>query len=227
MSKKNSTIVLTREYWARLILELVVVFLGVSAGFFMNNWRDQNRDIEQERRYIAGFKDDVEANLTELERFNETDSLWILHNSKHFKEMRDLTFSNDSSEALLKRIINFSRMEPNEGTYIDITNSGNLNLIRDPQLKSAIVNYHLKVKAASFVDDYFYNYFNTYVTPFVFDNYDILNEQIKDESIYRTLKFRNVLAGYFSALIQRNNAYKDLIAESEAFKLSLMEASKN
>lgn len=210
MSKKNSTIVLTREYWARLTLELVVVFLGVSAGFFMNNWRDQNRDIEQERRYIAGFKDDVEANLTELERFIETDSLWILHNSKHFKEMRHRTFSNDSSEALFKRIINLSRMEPNEGTYIDITNSGNLNLIRDPQLKSAIVTYHLKVKAASFVD-----------------NFDILNEQIKDESIYRTLTFRNVVAGYFSELIQRNNAYKDLIAESEAFKLSLMEASKN
>ena len=227
MSKKNSAIVVTKLNWVTLALELVVVFLGVSAGFFLNNWRDQIRDIELERRYIAGFSNDVEANLTELERFNELDSIWIHDNSKRFKEMRGQTLSKDSSEALFKKVINFSRMEPNEGTYMDITNSGNLNLIRDPQLKSAIVNYHLKVKAASFIDDYFYNYFNTYVTPFVMDNFDMLNEQIKNENIYQSLEFRNIVVGYFAALVQRNNAYKDLIAESEALKLSLQEASKN
>ncbi len=36
----------------KLVLELFIVFLGVSGGFFLNNWGIQQDEIELEDKYL-------------------------------------------------------------------------------------------------------------------------------------------------------------------------------
>lgn len=53
--------------WQRLILELLVVFLGVTAGFLLNNWRMKAQKYQLEKTYITGFLRDVNDNIVRLE----------------------------------------------------------------------------------------------------------------------------------------------------------------
>ena len=41
--------------WLRLSLELIVVFVGISAGFFVNNYQENKRDSKQEHKYLESF----------------------------------------------------------------------------------------------------------------------------------------------------------------------------
>jgi hypothetical protein len=117
-------------------------------------------------------------------------------------------------------------MEPHEGTYEDITNSGNLNIIRSFELKSQIVDYHIAIKGARFVDDYFYRYFNDFVMPFIISNFDVLSAQFVDDTSYKTIEFSNAFVGYYAMVQQRNNAYKDLLIKSREFKDGVTRSKK-
>ena len=161
--------------WGKLGLELLVVFLGVSSGFILNNWREENQQLELEQKYISGFIADVEDSIDELERMNKKDSLWMVAAQRNISDLKARTLSKDSADALLIRIIQINKIEIKKGTYEDIINSGNLNLIRNFDLKGEIVDYGLAVEGVTFVDDYFHQFFNKYVMTFVFKEFDVIN----------------------------------------------------
>jgi len=41
---------LNKTKWSKLILELFVVFLGVTAGFVLNNWRMSKQEYKLEQK---------------------------------------------------------------------------------------------------------------------------------------------------------------------------------
>lgn len=208
--------------WGKLGLELLVVFLGVTGGFILNNWREEQQQLKTEQNYIQGFIHDVSDNMEELKRLSEADSLWLEGASLKAKALRDQELPIDSADVLMKSIISIYKFEPHTGTYKDIINSGNLNLIRNLELRTQIVDYQQSVEGVEFVDSHFYQFFNDYITPFVFDEFDVLSGEFIDDGIYKSVKFKNIFAGYLAMVQQRRLAYTDLLIKSEAFKDELV-----
>jgi len=198
----------------KLFLELLVVFLGVTAGFLLNNWKQDSRDHQLEQKYLEGFAEDAQANFQELSSYTKSDSLWISQVKPKLNELREQTITHDSALVLLKSIVVISKSTIHTGTYENITNSGNLNLIRNYDLKKLIVDYHVSAKGVEFIDNYFYQYFNNYVMPFVFENFNILDGTLNNPKIIHSTRFSNIIAGYFSMVQQRESAYKDLLNKS-------------
>jgi len=207
--------------WGKLGLELLVVFLGVTGGFVLNNWREEQQQLRTEQNYLQGFVQDVSDNMSELKRLTEADSLWLEGASIKAKALRDHELHVDSADVLMKSIISIYKFEPHTGTYTDITNSGNLNLIRNLELRTKIVDYQQSVEGVEFVDSHFYQFFNDYITPFVFEEFDVLNGKFLDEEVYGSIKFKNIFAGYLAMVQQRRMAYIDLLDKSVAFKIEL------
>ncbi|MBN2362656.1 hypothetical protein JXL83_00830 [candidate division WOR-3 bacterium] len=73
----------------KLTLELLVVFLGVTAGFVLNNWRSDFQERQLEKKYIAGFLQDIQFNIEELETQIEKDSTWLERASPLVLSMAD------------------------------------------------------------------------------------------------------------------------------------------
>lgn len=67
-----------RINWRKLSLELIVVFLGITAGLFVNDWQLARQDAQQEQQYLAGFLQDVSGNITELEQQSQVDNAWLV-----------------------------------------------------------------------------------------------------------------------------------------------------
>jgi len=210
--------------WGKLGLELLVVFLGVSSGFLLNNWRERQLEQEFEQKYIAGFIEDVNNNIDQLEGLTASDSVWLKQAKINVTAINDNSLTLDSAEAMVKKIVAINRMEPHEGTYEDMTNSGNLSIIKNFELKSKIVDYQIALKEVRFVDDYFYKYFNDFVMPFVISNFNVLSGHFEDENAYKNLEFTNAFVGYFSMVQQRQMVYKDLLVKSKYLSESLQKS---
>lgn len=212
-----------RNYkWGQLGLELLVVFLGISIAFLLNNWREAKKEAELEFKYIKSFEKDVEDNIIELEKLIEIDSLWLADAKPWLIEIRNKTITEDSANVVIRGIIQINKMDYHLGTYEDISNSGNLKLISDFDLKTKIVDYHLTLEGGIFLDNHFYKYFNDQVMPYVFNEYDILNGEFVSSTAYQSVQFSNVYVGYFSMVQQRNIFYKELLIKSNAYNKELL-----
>lgn len=209
--------------WQKLLLELVVVFLGVTAGFLLNNWQNQKQTSSLENKYLNGFLQDANANISELNNAVKADSLW-LHNVKpKLLDLRNGKLKPDSANGLFKMIVNISKADIKTGTYDAIVSSGNMNIISNYVIKKQIVDYSSSISGTRYIEDYFYQYFNEFVMPFVFSNYNILKGAFDNPGIIKTTKFSNVVTGYYSMVQQRLASYKKLLDDS----LKLRDKLKN
>ena len=209
-----------------LALQLVVVFLGVTGGFLLNSWRITNQEQKLEEKYISAFLHDVESNMDELDTYIKRDSIWLQKVRPTLISIKDRELSVDSAVQVMLEITQISRAEMRTGTYKEITNSGNFNIIEDFQLKSHLVDYDLEIKGVGFIDDYFYQYFNDMVMPFVFSEFSVLWIEFKNEEVVNSIEFSNVVAGYYSMIQQRLTAYKKLKEKSISLKSELADWMK-
>ncbi len=63
----NKTKSIKQKKWMHYLLELLVVFIGVTAGFLLNNWREDNAELNLEKKYLESFYADVTADAIDLD----------------------------------------------------------------------------------------------------------------------------------------------------------------
>ncbi|MBD3223480.1 MAG: hypothetical protein GF313_02045 [Caldithrix sp.] len=197
--------------WKALFFELIVVFLGVTAGFLLNNWQLDKKDKLQEKKYLNGFLQDVRANIETLKQAVVSDSLWMVQTQSKLAQIKAGTITNDSADVVIKRLLKLSKLNVKKGTYENITDSGNLNIITAYDLREQIVDYHVTISGVEFIDEYFYQYFDDYVMPFIFNNVNMMDATLIDSDVKGIIAFSNVVGGYYSMVQQRQTAYNDLL----------------
>ena len=211
---KNTLDRIINYEWGKLFFELIVVFLGVTAGFVLNNWRMEQEEKNFEQKYLESFLQDVSLDIPELENAVRTDSIWLARAKPLLSSIINKNIEVDSAQAIIKMVVTISKIDAHSSTYEEISNSGNLNLITDYELKGQIVDYYLALGGVGFIDDYFHKYFSDFVMPFVFTEYSVLTEEFNDKNVVNSVRFSNVVAGYYSLVQQRIAAYESLLRDS-------------
>lgn len=209
--KKNQ-----KEYnWGKLGLELIVVFLGVTAGFLLNNWRTSAIDRELETNYKTSFLRDVNSNISLIKSNIEKDSLWLVRATPLLNMIRTNSLSDDSASVSIDLISNFSKIVLNTNTYENITNGGNFNLIRDFELRENLVNYQISIVEVATLNDYFFSFYNDFTMPFILSEISVANGEFMNPKTIQSSKFSNVFSLQYFSVYQRIEVYRNLYNESK------------
>ena len=128
-------------------LDFIVVFLGISVSFSLNNLNEKRKDSFSENSYYFKLLEDAGQDLLNLEnqimvceqRLNASNEILIL------------VQNNSSIQEILSKSFNAVRemsnhFKPIDATYEDLKSSGNLKLIQDNLLKDNIINYYSSLK---------------------------------------------------------------------------------
>jgi len=208
---KNTLHKIKNYEWGKLFFELIVVFLGVTGGFLLNNWRMEQEERVLEEKYLSSFLQDVNYDIPELENAIKTDSIWLAKAKPFLGTILNKNIKIDSAQIIIKMIVTISKIDAHSSTYEEISNSGNLNIISDFELKAQIVDYYLALGGVGFIDDYFHKYFSDFVMPFILTEYSVLTGEFNNENVINTVRFSNLVAGYYSLVQQRIDAYTSLL----------------
>ena len=211
MSKGNSKKSFFEKDFSKLFFELIVVFLGVTAGFLLNNWKEKSSNKEIEKKYLENFADDIESNNTQLLKEIRKDSLWIKDVTPILKRIKNGNITLNLANGLLDKMTTVSMVTFKTGTYENIINSGNLNIISNYDVREQIVDYQLLLSDAKFLDDYYFQYFNEFVLPLLMTNYNFINKKITYKKVIYSTKFQNIASGYYSLKKQQKDSYKALL----------------
>ena len=218
---KNTFHKIINYEWGKLFFELVVVFLGVTAGFVLNNFRMEQEEKKLEDKYLESFLQDVEFDIPALEKAVRTDSVWLARAKPLLTAIMNKSINIDSAQAIINMIATISKIDAHSSTYEEISNSGNLNILTDFELKGQIVDYYLALGGVGFIDEYFHRYFDDFVMPFIITEYSVLTNEFNDKRIISSVRFSNVVAGYYSMVQQRMAAYSSLLDDSYLLRKEL------
>jgi hypothetical protein len=175
------------------ILELLVIFIGVSLSFLVNNLNENRKERNQETRYLEGIHRDLiktEKSLREIIKF---DSIRQEQSKLFLKKIgNNKNRINDNSLTLFNIIQHHKNVIVENLNFENLIQSGNLNLIVNYDLKNKILankKYEdLLEKNYSFINEIN----NSKIQPFLLKSYEFFEGEIipltiKQEELTATL----------------------------------------
>jgi hypothetical protein len=211
---------LQRGHWLKLSLELVAVFVGITAGFFFENYREERANRIKEQKFLVSILENVKA-----------DSIVIHSHLDNFKNNLDIStrtvaslnsgpIAKDSAIAMMGVMGTYDGLILQDATYESIINSGNLELIRDFLVRENILKYYQSVKSLQYVKGIYDQYIDNFIFPYIFDNLDFVSGVTADDFDPDSREFRNISAVYYTMV----DARVSLANELDSLNLILIES---
>jgi len=132
------------KLWKHYALEFFMLFLAVTAGFFVENQRDHYLEHEREKQYAKSLYDDLKIDIAVIQRtLNE--KAWC---HKKMDSLLNILVSPDISANneliyYFERYITFSDpFTAQDVTYQQLKSSGNFRYIGDLGLYKSISDYY-------------------------------------------------------------------------------------
>ena len=141
--------------WKHYVFEFLMLFLAVTLGFFVENWRDRYLENKREREFIVTLVEDLKSDTSQLSgdilagknRELMIDSLILLltlpDRSTHGAEI--YYFARNISRPVL--------FFPNDRTILQLKNSGSLRMIRNLAVSNEIMFYDQQLRNFQFAFD--------------------------------------------------------------------------
>jgi hypothetical protein len=211
----------SRISWHKYILELLVVFLGITLAFMMDSWKETRKDVELEQKYLHSFQSDLQKDAEGLTSIvNDCDTtLTILDNFIPLLGTDDLIA--DSTGTVLNKMASYNSFYPELATYESIKNSGNLGLISNYELKEEFVKYYQMLHEKNLVDEVYALFLSEYILPFFFAQVDMIRGQYMDQNTVEDKEFSNLVLGFTQLLQQKRDIYNDILEANKALAESL------
>ncbi|WP_179020809.1 DUF6090 family protein [Winogradskyella forsetii] len=157
---------MAKTTWKYTLREIIIVIIGISIAFSMNKCAENAKDNNLKQQYLINLKSDVEADKIQLRKnieainnkLNACANIIPLLNSGKKQDMR---LMQD-----VFTVLEYKNFSPKNITYKTLINSGDLKLIEDFELKTAIQQHYSNyeelqdayVRHVSIIQDYLGNY---------------------------------------------------------------------
>jgi len=207
--------------WLRLILELIVVFIGVSAGFLFDNFREERSNSKLEDKYLESFYNNVVADSVEIQSMILNSQNNVDISGRSVASMQAGTITNDSALVVLSVMVTYNSLNLENATYESVVNSGNLGLIRDFEISEQIVYYYRSHEDMRYVEQVYNDYISNYILPYVSKKLDFISGQFVEDFTVNDIEFRNITSGYYIISRQKMELVHTLDSLNSDLKNSL------
>jgi hypothetical protein len=201
-----------------ILLEIVIIVFAVSLSIGLHNWSEGRKDREEERDFLVGLKQDLQADLQDLQS-GRGDFLNILAGTKYFVGIGNGAAPNpDSVKKYMPILFSYEEDYPRASRFEALRGSGRLGIVRDKELLVDITELYTKdFPHIARVDDYINGLRKDHLLPF-FAAHAQLNATATDitnwEAFLRMPEVRIMVATLNSAT-NNVDAYSRAIAQIE------------
>jgi len=131
--------------WSAVIVEIIVVIVGLMLAFQLDRWGEERGERAQEAQYVARLIADVEADLEavgfavkmQTMRLDRVDLLMAVVADPETATSRPVEFLG----AILNSTFLYTPI-PASHTFEDLRSTGNMRLIRNPEIKDLLHDYY-------------------------------------------------------------------------------------
>lgn len=129
--------------------EIVLVVIGILIALQVNNWNENRKEAEAEKRLLAALQDEFESNL-ELLRGERQKTLDLHAAGVRLGRLTGpeppSVDKTELSHLLIGTFKESPGFSPNQGVLAESINSGSMSLIRNAELKRALSSWGSKIE---------------------------------------------------------------------------------
>ena len=137
-----------RQDWFTVTIETLMVVLGVFLGLQVNNWNEARAEAERSREYLSRIRAELVSDMTQLERHR---GLWQKGADEGYVA---ISYAETGARGgatdweILRAFLHASQsfqLSFADTTYSELRSAGELRLIPDADLRSALTDYYVLV----------------------------------------------------------------------------------
>lgn len=134
---------MSNRHWSSFLIELVLIVAGILIALQIDNWVTDRENRHQERSYLRSLLVDLDTIEAEIESKLSYEAAFA--NSAEIAmqmiEGRNQDFDVDKFAGLISTLTMRKTTRLDSPAFVEIVSSGGLTLIRDDEIRSAILNY--------------------------------------------------------------------------------------
>ena len=207
--------------WVKLSLELLVVFIGVSAGFLFDSFREERSNRKLEEKYLESFYNDVLTDSAEIANIIRQDRNNIDISRQTVTAMQEGTLTRDSAVAMFSVMATYNNLNLEDASYESLVNSGNLGLIRDFGIREKIVYYYRSYDDLRYVEQVYNDYITNFILPYVTESLDFVTGNFVEGFSVDDMQFRNLTGGYYVLSSQKMELVRTLDSLNHNLRIAL------
>ena len=208
--------------WLNHLIELLVVFIGITLAFMLNNWRENYTDKLMAANYLNSFRNDIADDYVVLDSILKSDEHKSGRINKFIQSLKNENATVSEAELIMADIAELNPFYPKLSTYESIKYSGNLNILTDYTLREKLIQYYQSLEEKKLVEEMSMLYINNYIIPFIHKNADFLNQRIINGQVLTDHNFTNLVLGHYQLLLQIINNYKNIYKLNRELNLILV-----
>lgn len=135
--------------------EIFLVVIGILIALQVNNWNIERIDRKSELKFLKNIQLDLEKDLSSLSFLINFRKERIKGDSKIIQQINGAPIEdiNEVTKNVVNTIME-QRFSPNNNTYVELSSSGNLNLISNDSIKSLLLELEALYKLNNFGIDH-------------------------------------------------------------------------
>ena len=194
--------------WTSKILDLLIVIIGITIAFRLNNWNESRKTNTEIKSYIKSFYDENKSNQQDL-----ANAIKLLKlKEKDVDSLKQILISKDYSNKRIRVLVSSMSSEiafdPTTITMQNITSSGKFDQIGSFKLRKDIMSTYDSYKTSAELESLLSHYGSQYISPFFFKNVRLSNFSSIHSNFVKNPLFTNIVIGYDVLLSQLLKGYE-------------------
>ena len=211
--------------WKSKLIDLLIVIVGISIAFQLNNWNEASKLDTEAKAYINSFYEENKLNETNLVSALEfTES-----NKKDIDTLKQLLLSKKYNDKRIKiltaSMMGVEKISPSITTMENIIASGEFELIKDIELRKRIISTYNTYNTTLILENSLRDYVNKYLTPFFFENIRFSDFSSIHTDFIKEPLFENIVFGYDVLLSQQIKGYQNNLEKIKRLNENLKTAN--
>jgi hypothetical protein len=145
------------QNWTAVLLDFFIVVFGVFIGIQVDNWNQSRISQQQERQFLELLVRDLKNDMSQLDMLKDGIGHHVNSTGLIVDSAESGSFLADEIERAFTYLYLTLDYTPPTPTYTGLRNGANLDIMRDADLRSQVVDYY-EVNQAIFRDDYVSDY---------------------------------------------------------------------
>ena len=139
------------------LLEILAVFIGITASFWVDDYRTNLQEQNIASKYLAGFIEDFQEDKAQLDLLIDTRYKQLASSEALLESIESNTLDVDAFYHHFYVIFPFHRFIPNSNTIEEVLNASNLRLIQDEEIKNRILELRNQYSSIQLSEEHVYH----------------------------------------------------------------------
>jgi hypothetical protein len=219
--------------WPEYLVEIFVIVIGILAAYQLDQWRQQRKDNSERDRLLENLQYEFSINLEKINAELEIMDRSITASIGIF-EMTGGAYKQYTREEVDELIFHMITYEPSidlsSGAYLDLLNSGKLNLVNEDSLRRKLLTWSGGLDRITYAEDILLQLQTELLLPYLYKWYSFKNMDINyspyfkgiprsripdDLSFLDDLEFENLVDDHLYRIRYLHEKYSELKMETE------------